>query len=150
MIRELAPPAPHVIFATNVEVDDESYAVVTTLMNPYIRADERYQELQQDIAPQGDPNGFFQTCIYRMAEAEDSDEPGAMYIDPNDIIGVYRSTIGREALMNHDRLVEEVDQGEYDPTADPYYEYLQVKKLNKELDSFDINKLLEEENGEGN
>jgi hypothetical protein len=145
MYSEFLPPAPNVLFATLVTPDDDelgkTYAVTTVLHSQISMFMKIRSEEANDITPKGDPRGMFQTTVYGVVE----DEDGNRSIDPYEILGVIRSTIGREAVMIHDK-VEEVDQGKHDPTQDPFYEVLQVRKLHDELDSFDINELSEEDN----
>ncbi len=145
MVKELMPVNPRVLFSTLVETEEgEMYAIATTFLKPAHQYLQRQAEMMNDVAPQGHPDGLFQTVVYSAELSEDD----KIRIDPDKVVGMYRSVFGREAVMNHDRLVDEVDQGIFDQTQDPYYEYLQVKKLKQELENLDIGKLEEEMKGD--
>jgi hypothetical protein len=139
VITEIPPGNPYYLFATLVKsVDDNDYAVLTCMLDPTSHYINRMAEKQDGIEPEKNPEGFFQTDVYKVVDTEEGPA-----ISLPDLLAVRRSMHGREAVKTHDEIVAQVESETLDYINDPYYQQIQVDRLKHELENLDISSLQE-------
>lgn len=136
-LQEAVPSNPNVLFVTLVQsVEDNNYAVMTVLMPRMTQLYSRLSEKELGIEPEENPDGLFQTNVYVANEGEQGLE-----IDMTELLAVRRYYFGRAAVNSHDTIAKQLESEEFDYINDPFYQQVQIEKLQMDLDNFDINSL---------
>lgn len=131
-IKEIYQPNPRVLFLTMIEsIEDNKYAVMTMLMSKAVQIHVRLSEHQMGVEPEKNPDGMFQTGVYVVRDSERGPE-----IDMTELLAVRRFHFGRPAQIGHDEIVHSLEKEEFDYINDPYYQQVQLEKLQMDLENF--------------